>query len=296
MKDIADDVLLAELKRRFELNQKMMNEQSELVSQLERINRRLLESEKTQSAFLSNIRNEINNPLTAILGLSGDMIVTHNTDQLRRSASLIFTESFQLGLQMQNIFIAAELEAGQSQPYVMNVQIRNLVELTLENYRHLTVRKNLSVQLKSDLTSEDVFATDPEKIKVVLSNLMMNAVEYSCQDGKILVTVDRHEQDLFISVRDNGEGIPEDKIGRIFDRFVQLNSGSTKPHPGHGLGLSVVRSLVEFLNGHVDVSSQVGKGSNFVITIPESDASNSLGGLSADGNEFMFDSDDEIVA
>ena len=296
MKDISDAVLLAELKRRFELNHQMVREQCELVAELEKINHRLVESEKIQSAFLSNIRNEINNPLTAILGLSREMTTSTSTEQLRKSASLIFSESFQLGLQMQNIFIAAELEAGQSRPYVMNVQIRNLVELTLDNYRHLTQRKGLSVQLKTDLTEESIFQTDPEKLKVILSNLLMNAVEYSKEKGKIIITIDREDNDLFISVQDNGEGIATDKIKFIFDRFVQLNTGSTKIHPGHGLGLSVVKSLVEFMDGQIEVASAVGKGSNFVITIPESFSDETLSGLSGDGNEFMFDSDDAVVA
>lgn len=296
MENLTNEQLLTELKKRFDQNSEMMREQSKLVKQLEKINQRLIQSEQIQSRFLSNIRNEINNPLTAILGMSRELMAGNaDLEKLQKNAYLIFSESFLLGLQLQNIFVAAELEAGQSRPYIMNVKIVNLIESTLENFKHLTNRKKLSVKISADL-KEDSFRSDPEKLKVILSNLLMNAVEYTPQSGNISISIVRQRDgQLSISVQDSGEGIAEEKLGTIFDRFVQLNSGSTKIHPGHGLGLSVVSSLVELLGGKIEVVSQPKKGSAFLITLPESTEMIELNGLSADGNEFMFESDDEVT-
>lgn len=296
MSEVSDDFLLTELKNRFLSNTETLQEQRALVAQLEKVNQRLVESEKTQSAFLSNIRNEINNPLTAILGLTHEMMAgTGSVEQLKISAALVFSESFRLSLQMQNIFTAAELEAGQSKPYIMNVQVKNLIEVTLKSFDHLMKRKGITVDFITDVVGEK-FMVDPEKLKVVLSNLIMNAVEYSRENGKIIVVLSRYNDgNLLISVKDNGEGIPHDKIETIFDRFVQLNTGTTKTHQGHGLGLSVVKSLVEFMGGNIEVASKIGEGSNFVVSIPESHSHESLHGQSDDGNEFIFDSNDSMV-
>jgi signal transduction histidine kinase len=291
MQNISDQHLLDELKDRFDRNQQVMQEQHELLGQLEKINSRLVQSEQVQSAFLSNIRNEINNPLTSIIGLSRDMTSGHcEKEQLLKSAQLIFAESFVLQFQLQNIFIAAELEAGQVQPYVVNVEVKRLMESTLESFNHLIQRKNIHIEFEA---SDLGFKTDPEKLKVIVSNLLMNAIGHSLQGGKIKIQISRNEgNDLVIVVADGGKGIPQDKLDKIFDRFVQLDTGTTKMHAGQGLGLSVVKSLVEFVGGFIDVNSKVGEGSEFIIRIPEMKGFENLHDSSTDGNEFVFDTDD----
>ena len=294
MKNISDQQLLDELKNRFDRNQQVMQEQHELLGQLEKINARLVQSEQVQSAFLSNIRNEINNPLTSIIGLSRDMTNSHaDRDQLVKSAQLIFAESFVLQFQLQNIFVAAEIEAGQVQPYVVNVEVKRLMESTLDSFNHLIQRKDLQVLFEStDLT----FKTDSEKLKVIASNLLMNAIGHSPQGSSIKIKIARNEaNNLVISIADKGKGIPQDKLEKIFDRFVQLDTGTTKIHAGQGLGLSVVRSLTEFVGGFVEVKSKVGEGSEFIVQVPEMLGLENPHESSTDGNEFVFDTDDVSI-
>jgi signal transduction histidine kinase len=294
MQDISDQQLLTELKKRFDRNQQVMQEQHELLNQLEKINARLIQSERIQSAFLSNIRNEINNPLTSIIGLSKDMTSsTAERERLVKNAQLIFAESFVLQFQLQNIFVAAELEAGQLQPYVVNVNIKKLLDSALESFQHLIQRKNIKVNFDSP---ELIFKTDPEKLQITFANLLMNAIGHSPLGGEIKVLVYTDEgKHLVISVIDRGEGIAEDKLEEIFDRFVQLDTGTTKSHAGHGLGLSVVKSVTEFLGGSVDVKSKVDVGSSFIVRIPEMTGQDNPHSLSTDGNEFVFDTDDMII-
>jgi len=294
MQNISDQQLLDELKNRFDRNQQVMKEQHELLGQLEKINARLVQSEQVQRGFLSNIRNEINNPLTSIIGLSRDMTNSHaDRDQLVKSAQLIFAESFVLQFQLQNIFVAAELEAGQVQPYVVNVNVKKLLESTMESFSHLIRRKNLHVVFEA---TDLVFKTDSEKLKIIVSNLLMNAIGHSSQDAQVTIKIHRNEgNNLVVSVIDKGKGIPQDKLEKIFDRFVQLDTGTTKMHAGQGLGLSVVKSLVEFVGGFVEVKSKIGEGSEFIIQIPEMSGLEHPHESSTDGNEFVFDTDDVSI-
>jgi signal transduction histidine kinase len=294
MQNISDKELLAELRDRFDRNQQVMHEQHELLIQLEKINSRLIQSERVQSAFLSNIRNEINNPLTSIVGLSHDMTNGQaDQDKLVKMAKMIFSESFVLQFQLQNIFIAAELEAGEVQPYVVNVNVKSLLESTLHSFQHLVERKNIRVEFDAQ---DLIFKTDSERFKIIFSNLLMNAISHSLQDGVIKIYIHRDgANNLVLSVIDGGRGIAQDKLDKIFDRFVQLDTGSTKMHAGHGLGLSIVKSLVEFAGGYVDVKSKVGEGSNFIIQIPEMIGLENSHSVSTDGNELVFDSDDITI-
>jgi signal transduction histidine kinase len=214
-------------------------------------------------------------------------------DHLVKSAQLIFAESFVLQFQLQNIFVAAELEAGQVQPYVVNVEVKRLMESTLDSFSHLIDRKGLKVIFEA---TDLIFKTDSEKLKTIVSNLLMNAIGHSPQGAQIKVKIQRNEaNNLVVSVADKGKGIPQDKLEKIFDRFVQLDTGTTKMHAGQGLGLSVVRSLTEFVGGFVEVKSKVDEGSEFIIQIPEMEGLDHAHESSTDGNEFVFDTDDVSI-
>ena len=210
-----------------------------------------------------------------------------------KSAQLIFSESFVLQFQLQNIFVAAELEAGQVQPYVVNVNVKKLLESTLESFSHLVQRKSIRIVFDS---TDLIFKTDSEKLKIIASNLLMNAIGHSAQGGEIKIHLYRNAgNNLVVSVTDKGKGIPQDKLDTIFDRFVQLDTGTTKMHAGQGLGLSVVKSLAEFVGGFVEVKSKVSEGSEFVIQIPEMMGLENPNESSTDGNEFVFDTDDVTI-
>lgn len=296
MENISNDQLLAELRRRFHQKDEAMQEQRTLLIQLEKINQRLVRSEQVQSQFLSNIRNEINNPLTAILGMSQQMRTgKFDNEKFQKTASLIFTESFRLNFQLQNIFLAAELEAGQARPYFMEVSVMDMVDQTLKSFSHLIGQKKLTVTINHALPRQFIFKTDPVKFGVILSNVLMNAIEFTGTGGEITITVSYSEEQLNISVEDTGEGMREEDLSNIFDRFVQLNNGTTKSHSGHGLGLSVVHSTLQLLNGKIEVVSKVGKGSIFFVTVPSPQPANESRGASNDGNEFIFDADEQVL-
>ncbi|MDH5397675.1 MAG: HAMP domain-containing histidine kinase [Cyclobacteriaceae bacterium] len=292
--ELTDEQLIKELNTRFENNHKLIEEQKDLMGQLEKMNEKLLISEKVQSMFLSNIRNEINNPLTSIMGLANELKEHHkDNEKFHKKADLIFTEGFLLEFQLSNIFIAAEMEAGETTPNIVNVDIDKLIDSTFESYRHLLDKKNMKYKYQSNIPGGESFKTDAEKFKTIICNLLMNAIEFSPQGSKVeIITLLNEDRLLEVKIIDEGVGIPEDSLQIIFDRFVQLDTGSTKMHLGHGIGLSVVKSLLEFMEGSIELSSKVNHGSAFTIHLPESHSADEMDEFAEDGNEFLFFDED----
>ncbi|MDH5603015.1 MAG: HAMP domain-containing histidine kinase, partial [Cyclobacteriaceae bacterium] len=292
--DLTDEQLLQELKKRFEKNKLMIAEQKDLVDQLEKVNERLLESEKVQSLFLSNIRNEINNPLTSIMGLAAEFRSHFESDpKFLKKAELIFNEAFSLEFQLTNIFVAAELEAGQTNPHVVLVDMDEHVKSILRSYDHLIRKKSMNTVFNNHMVSEGRFKTDAEKLKSIITNLLMNAIEFSPPASTITIDISiSEERVLELKITDEGEGIPEESLEVIFDRFVQLDTGSTKMHLGHGVGLAVVKSLLEFMEGSIELSSKLKQGSTFTVHLPEGHTEDELDEFAGSGNEFMFFDED----
>jgi signal transduction histidine kinase len=293
VKKISDSVLMDELKKRFNDNKKALHDLRVLTKKLEQLNRKLQESEATKSDFLSNIRNEINNPLTSIMGLSEQMFSGDvEAGTFSSMSQLIYNEAFGLDFQLKNIFMAAELEAGEAAVSVSNVDVVTFVNNLVDSFRNQALEKKLKVELScvcpKGSKDEFYFQTDPEKLLLMLSNLLANAIEFSLKGKKVRIKTWKKSGRLNVSVKDDGIGIATEEQKKIFDRFRQLDSGSRKSHRGHGLGLSIVKALLELLGGSIKLSSVAGKGCEFTISIPESDAGAKVDVFSEDGNEYIF--------
>jgi len=289
----SDQELLDELQRRFGQNQKTLREQAKLLKELELVNNKLVESEKLKSQFLSNIRNEINNPLTSILGLSQTIAQGHHDQaHLKRISRLIHQEAFVLDFQLRNIFVAAELESGILSPETSRINVEQLVSQVIKEFNHLIQKKNIEVELSIDPSGEE-FNSDAEKIHLVLINLLCNAIEYSDSNGKLKISISTDDEKLTAVVQDYGLGISPEHHAAIFDRFKQLDAGSTKTYRGHGLGLSVTRELIEMLGGTIALESELNEGSKFTVQFPRLEQlENSDSALG--GGEFLFEAGDQL--
>lgn len=298
---ISDDELLQELKARFRTKDKALADYQKMVDELGRVNQKLQDSERLKSQFLSNIRNEINNPFASILGLSRQMsglVDPVNTEGIRSVASLIYAEAFDLNFQLKNIFAAADSEAGEMAVYCSKLNLSDFMQEVLDEFTPMAEQYHVQMEAFTEQEEGQLFQTDAAKLQLILGNLISNAIKFSREDPnardekKIRLTYRCEAGELKITVSDDGIGINPADQQRIFDSFTQLNDGMTKTYRGHGLGLSVVKALLDLLEGRVDVQSQSRKGSTFVITIPELTAQQSEYTSSA-GNEFLFE-DGEI--
>lgn len=292
MQKMTDEELIEEIRRRFEFNNRALNDLRVVTRKLEVMNEKLQDSESLKSQFLSNIRNEINNPLSAIMGLSGQFLDRHcDPDACRNAFNMIYAEAFNLDYQLQNVFMAAELEAGEAELAFAMVEVGNVLDNCLDKLSHRIVENN--IEIVKNATTDLLFPTDAQKFSIILINLLGNAVEFSQPGGRVQISFEETAAGLTVAVEDNGPGIEVEDQGTIFDRFKQLEEGSTKGHRGHGLGLSICGSLAELLDGFLDLDSQPGRGSRFVLTLPRPEGAIVV--HAKDGNLFLFsDADDEM--
>jgi signal transduction histidine kinase len=286
--------LMKELHRVQEQDKTLRHQLRDLMKNLEGLNNKLQESESLKSSFLSNVRNEINNPLTSIMGLSEQIMngVNLEFDSIMHRALMIYSEAFDLDFQLRNIFVAAELEAGEAIPSTASVDVDALIRNTIDSFRHKANKKEISIHYSYmsiyETETRNLLKTDPEKLKLILSNLLSNAIEFSDDRGSVKLIAKRDNKYLVFSVKDTGIGIDEEDQTVIFDRFRQLETGMTRTHGGHGLGLSITRDLVALLGGTISVVSTKGNGSIFTVSISEAEVPVEVDAFSDDGNILVF--------
>lgn len=286
MKRLTDEELIDDLRERFAFNQAALNDLREMTRKLEEVNTRLQESESLKGHFLSNIRNEINNPLTSIMGLSSQCM--HGATDPERFASvarMIYEEAFHLDFQLQNIFVAAELEAGEAEPAYARVDVQTIVDRVVEAVDYQINEKCLKMVVQA--AANLAFPTDARLLRLVLINLLANAVEFSPEAGEVQLIAKLVNDQLQLAVVDQGGGIDPADHDAVFDRFRQLDIGTTKVHRGHGLGLSIVKSLVELMGGELTLDSKLGAGCRFTLTLPQPDEL--VQDVAQEGNLFFFD-------
>jgi len=292
---LTDEQLLTEIKRRLDENAAKLLEEKKLTAELNAVNDKLIASEKLKSNFLSNIRNEINNPIASILELSKNIAQGDISQEMMSSfAILIYSEAFDLDFQLRNIFLSAEVEAGESPLMVISVKIQQLLGNIIQQFNHRTEKKGITLEWINTIDENQIFKTDSEKLHLIISNLIANAIQFNHEYGKIKIESDIIDNVLNIKVSDTGIGINQEEQDKIYDRFYQIESGSIKTYGGHGLGLSITKALVDILEGTISLKSQLGEGSEFLIQLPNLE-SESLDDdtFSSDGNDFLFDNDED---
>lgn len=289
---------LRRLRRAMEASQKHLAEALAEVRTdqhlLLEVNERLSQSEAIQGHFIEHMRNEINDPLGSILGLAEEICDPRlSGEQARALASRIKTEAFKLDFQFQNIFCAADLEAGEASLSIALVDVDSVIKDTVVAFEERIREKAQVLEVHVPGEAKNI-ATDAGKLRLILANLLANAIEFSPERGRIGIWVQRQEEALVIQVRDNGIGFNQADAPKIFDRFRQLDAGITRAHHGQGLGLSVVKALVELLDGEVAVVSELGCGSTFTFRLPLGPQTGNPDAFGFDGNLTIFDEPREL--
>lgn len=296
MSELSDHELIEELKKRFVKTKQALLEVQELNKELIEVNKKLEDSEALKSHFISNITNEIINPFSSILVLSKNIakVGKDGWPEVQKMVNLIYSEAFNLDFQLRNIFVAAKLEAGEIFPEVLRVDIKLLIESLIESFLFESDKKKLKINLEFNIDTDSnesvYFKTDAEKLKLIIANLLFNAIKFSYENNIINIKVWKENINLKISVQDFGSGISKENQKIIFDRFKRLDSGINSLNRGHGLGLSINKALIDLFDGKIDIQSELGKGSNFTILIPESKEETT--GFALDGNELFFDDEE----
>lgn len=297
---LSNQELIDELNRRLSESEEYKDLYEKQNEQMIEINKKLADAESLKSHFISNITNEIVNPFASILGLSKNIAAAKSVDfeKIKNMAELIHSEAFELDFQLKNIFTAARIEAGLAQPDIVKTEINQLISSIISTYKYKAEQKQLKInfvfELDENLKDSAYFNTDPEKLRMIISNLLSNSIKYSNAASRIEIKGLIEDDKLKVIVKDYGIGIDKSNLDIIFDRFKRLDTSIHSHNPGHGLGLSVTKSLLDALEGHIDIASKRNIGSVFTITIPQGEAVES-DGFALDGNEFIFDDTEDEV-
>jgi signal transduction histidine kinase len=295
MEKITDKELINELKRRFDENKQSLKQLKELNDKLKIVNKKLEESESLKSHFISNISNEIINPFTSIITLSKSILSVKKEDwkKVISMTALIHSEAFNLDFQLRNIFMAAKIEAGEIHPESVQTDIKGMIQSVIDSFRIEALKKDIKINFDFQKQKDsDNFKTDPEKLRIILTNILSNAVKFSYHKREVDVTCNLNTNEAIIGVQDYGTGISQENQKIIYDRFKRIDSGINSLNRGHGLGLSVSKALIDMLNGSIDIQSEEEKGARFLLIIPE--LKESSAGSSVSGDDFLFEDFDEF--
>ncbi|HEY0189839.1 MAG TPA: response regulator [Kofleriaceae bacterium] len=226
-------------------------------------------SARLKSEFLANFSHEIRTPLNAITGYC-DLLIrdegTRLTPHGRRDLSVIKANARTLLALINDILDLSKIEAGRAEIVKELVDLTELADECLASVKEIL--KGKDVTLNAEILVKQVFV-DPLKIKQVLLNLLSNAAKFT-DAGEIVLTAEPQGSTLMISVEDTGSGIPDDQLPFIFDKFRQVDGSSRRKVGGTGLGLAIVKEVALLLGGTVTVTSSVGRGSKFVLMLPNS--------------------------
>ena len=231
-----------------------------------------IQLESIRNEFFGNISHEFKTPLNIILGIV--QLIDKNIDSdnitkenLLRHVNIMRQNSYRLLRLVNNLIDISRIDIGYYNLQSSNYNIVKVIEDITLSIAEYIKHKKINLLFNTDF-KEIILACDPDKIERVMLNLLSNAIKYTDDGGSIQVSLNKVNNDVIISVKDSGVGIPKDKLELIFDRFGQANSILSRRCEGSGIGLSIVKSIVEMHGGKIEVFSEVGKGTEFVFNIP----------------------------
>jgi len=250
------------------LNDALHNQKDIVEKQKEKLE----ELDKAKSHFFTNISHEFRTPLTIISGMV-DQVKTKPEIWLDKGTQMIKQNTVGLLNLVNQILDLRKLESSSLQLNLIQGDIIPYLNYIIESYRSFAQSKSIQLHFLTEVESVKM-DYDPDKLLRIISNLLSNAVKYTPDGGSIYFQLDKkfdkpakHES-VLIRIKDTGAGIPEDQLPNIFDRFYQVEDSITRTGVGTGIGLALIQELVKLLNGNIQVTSEVDKGTTFLISLP----------------------------
>ena len=246
-----------------------INEKNKAYKIIKEQNEKILEADKVKNEFLANISHELRTPLNSILGfadilgakLYGDL--NHKQEEYINDIKISATHL--LGM-INEILDMSKIEANAMKIVKSRFWISRAIDEACNILQPLAQKKNIKIN-KAMLEDFEVFA-DYTKIQQIIYNLMSNAIKFSPENDEIEIAVVYDDKTYKIAIHDNGVGIDKKYHGKIFAKFVQLDSAYTKKESSTGLGLTITKELVELHGGKISLISEINNGSTFIVELP----------------------------
>ncbi len=223
------------------------------------------EVDRVKTSFFTNISHEFRTPLTLIKGPVQNILDSYKDDpKIQQQLKLVERNSDLLLKLINQLLDLAKLDAGNLKVEKSKGEVMRFVKATGSSFTSLAAQKNISITI--DVPEPCYALFDRDKIETILINLINNAIKFTPPNGKVNVRADVKNSSLILNVRDTGIGIPEEQREKIFERFHQVSESHKEV--GTGIGLALVKELVSLLEGTITVKSEVGKGSEFIVSLP----------------------------
>jgi len=223
--------------------------------------------ERVRTDFVANVSHELRTPLTAIRGYAETLLDGALDDEANRERfiQIILSHAIRLNNIASDLLALSELEAGTGAEPPYSVAVRDALDAAIRTVTQESERRG--VQLVVDAAPASVLGYRT-RLEQALVNLLDNAIKFNHAGGQVRVAVTQNDDRVIITVADTGIGIPSADLPRIFERFYRVDKARSREVGGTGLGLSIVRHAVEEMNGAVTVSSELGKGTAFTLSLP----------------------------
>ncbi len=227
------------------------------------------ENEKMFNEFFANMSHELRTPINIILSAL-EMMEISSTDEekVAKYGKFIRHNAYRLTRMVNNILDITKVDSGFYNLDMENYELIGFIEDIVTSIIHYAHGKGINIIFDTE-EEEYYIAFDLEALERVMLNLLSNAIKFSKVGGTIYVNVhmDREHQKVLIDVKDNGIGIPQDNLDKIFDRFIQVNKSTTRDNEGTGIGLSIVKKLMVLMGGDCQVQSTIGVGTQFTLIL-----------------------------
>ncbi|MFK3961550.1 ATP-binding protein [Guptibacillus hwajinpoensis] len=224
------------------------------------------EVDEMKNEFVSTVSHELRTPLSSVLGFTELMLSKElKPEKQKKYLSTIYKEAKRLTSLINDFLDIQRMEAGKQNYDKTRVDLKEIIEEVLDNYR---VHSHLHSFMIEDTTDEHEIIGDADKIKQVINNFISNAVKYSPEGGAILTRFRVGEGQLYVDIKDEGLGIPQDALSKLFTKFYRVDNSDRRQIGGTGLGLAISKEILLAHDGDVEVTSELGKGSTFTLVFP----------------------------
>lgn len=230
------------------------------------------EVDRVKNEFVSIVSHELRTPLTSIkasleLALTG--VLGTVPDKMREVITIAHGNSKRLNFLINDILDINKISQGKIDFDFKNLSLLPIIEETIEQNLDYAKQYNVGIEIKDNISGYIIVNTDKHRLMQILVNLISNAIKFSHNGGKVHIYVEERENSVIINVQDYGIGIPEKAQDKIFKKFSQVDSSSTRAKGGTGLGLYINKMLVDRMNGKISFVSEENKGSTFSVEVPK---------------------------
>ncbi len=244
-------------------------EKAQLNKRLRQNISELRSANKIKDNILAISSHDLRSPLSGIFGLAGILLERDNldTELVEAFSHIKDTSEFMLNL-IENMLNVSKIESSFNETEMIKLSLTNIVETSINAFKVLSSNKNQKLILIKNCNNDIIYGNRQYLIRA-MNNILSNAVKFTGKNGEIRVEIDNNTKYVTIKIIDTGIGIPEEKLDILFDKFTKLSKPGTSGERSTGLGMSIVKQIIEIHNGNIQVKSKINSGTSIILTIPK---------------------------